>query len=301
MPNIGVVSSINFKNTLHQIQFNAGVASLAAGVVPTYQIKDKLGFGNRMRIAAAINALATNTASPVDCIVTTGGLFCCHEALLNVGTKPFISLIGYPPSAPFPQPGGIASPFRGCVTLDSSALALVTARVDWILSPAPRHFHTVPAHIGLLYDPNTAMATQEIKAFQAELGIALLPTGQVVDAKNGLADPDQFSADFNAFDNTIESVIISAAPRFGKYKEQLIAAANESGLNICYPLQGYQNGGGTNKPVAGKTVFIGPDINAIDNTGAYFLLGQMAWTLSHAPGTALAPPIQTAPSLTVIL
>jgi hypothetical protein len=303
MPVIGIVSSIDFGNTSHQIQFNAGVANAAGGAaLPTYKIKDKLGY-NRKKIANAIDALATNAASPVTCIVTAGGLICCHEALLNVGTKPFISLIGYLPKVPFPQPGGNVSPFRGCITLDTNTMASVAARVAWITNAA--NWNTAPANIGLLYDENTAMATQEIDAFQAALGVALA-AGQTVDAQNGRADPEQYLADFNSFPNNIQSIIVSSAPHFGKYKEQLISAANTYVLanvgpppvRICYPLQGYQNSGGTNIPVTGKAVLIGPDIDANNANGAYFMLGQMAWTLSNAPATALAMPIRTAPSVT---
>jgi hypothetical protein len=183
--------------------------------------------------------------------VTAGGLICCHEAILNVGTKPYISLVGYLPDAPFPQPGGTASPFRGCVTLNN--MVLTATRVSWIMSST--NWNTPAANIGLLHDKNTAMSTREIAAFQAALGVALAP-GQVVDAAFGRADSDQYLRDFQQFVN-IKSIIISAAPVHGKRREELISAANDyvslnagpPPVRICYPLQGFQNTGGTNTPI----------------------------------------------------
>jgi hypothetical protein len=107
-----------------------------------------------------------------------------------------------------------------------------------------------------------------------------------------LNNPDNYSDDFDKLKTAgMQSVVISAAPLHGKHKEGLISAANASGLNICYPLRGYQNTGGTNKPVTGKAVAIGPDLNVNNANGAYFLLGQMAWTVFNGgnPGAPIVP------------
>jgi hypothetical protein len=276
MPNIGVVSSVDFQNTAHQTAFQAGVANAA-----TYTVKDKLGF-NRNKIAAALVALSSN--GNVNCIVTVGGLVTCHEALLNVSGKNFISLVGFLPGAPFPQPSS-GSSFKGCVTLNT--IGLYTTRINWITN-AP--WATAVANIGLLYDQNTPMAAREVAAFKAAGA-----TGLTLNARNGLNNPDSYSDDFDQLNAAaMQSVVISAAPLFGRHKEELISAANASGLRICYPTQGYQNTGGNNKPISGRAVAIGPDLNA--NNGAYFLLGQMAWTVFN--GGNPAQPIVTAPSQT---
>jgi hypothetical protein len=308
MAKIGIVSSIDFQNTAQQTAFAAGVTNAAGGgATPTYVPKDRLGF-DRKRIAAAIATLASDAT--VSCIVTVGGLIACDEAIVNSGAKSFISLIGWLPPAPFPQPsaalpGGAISSFKGCVTLNTSGLT--QARVSWITA-AP--WATAVANIGLLYDKTTPMATQEINAFQTALGLAQLGANQVVDASNGRANPSQYNADFGNFAKTIASVIISAAPLHHQNREQLISAANASGLNICYPLQSYQNTGGTNQPVHSQAVAIGPDLDAtpanplgapINGNGAYYLLGQMAWTVDNAPTAALGTPVVTAPTLTTAI
>jgi hypothetical protein len=275
MAGIGIVSSVGFQNTAQQTAFQAGLNNQAVN----YNIKDRLGF-DRQPLAAAINALINDTNVTV--IATVGGLVSCAEAILNNSSKPFISLIGLLPDLPFPQP--ISGMFKGCVTLDT--IGQDAARIRWIQG-SPWTITPATA-IGLLYDPHTPMAAREIAAWTAAGG------GQQVPSQNGIADPGNYSADFDNFGAGIEAVVISAAPRHHSYKEQLIAAANCSGFHICYPLQGYANKGGINQPIPGKSVTIGPELDALDASGAYFLLGQMASTV--LAGGNLAQPIVTVPS-----
>ena len=112
---------------------------------------------------------------------------------------------------------------------------------------------------------------------------------------NGVGNPENYAVDFANFQG-VQAVVISAAPRHHSFKEQLISAANASGFHICYPLQGYANTGGINKPVHNKSVAIGPELDASNANGAYFLLGQMTSTV--LAGGNPAQPIVTAPSVT---
>lgn len=261
MPGVGIISSIDFQNTTQQAAFLVGANQ------PTnfyYRVIDKLGF-TRNQIGQAISALVSDPK--VTLIVTVGGLVTCHETILNNSKTPFISLIGYLPPAPFPQPSN-ASLFRGCVTLDT--IAQNSARITWI-GNAP--WSIAPANIGLLYDPNTAMATQEAANWQS------LGGGSAIAATNGAGNPESFSADFDALKKAgVAAVVISAAPAHYKHREQLIAAANASGFDICYPLKGYANIGGINLPVHNKAVTIGPDLDSSNPSapGAYWQLGNMA-------------------------
>src|SRR5215472_18334812 len=231
MAGVGIVSSIDFQSTTQQTAFVAG-ANQAANFY--YNIYDKLGF-NRKRIAQAVTSLVNDAR--VTLIVTVGGLVTCAETVMNNSTKKFISLIGFLPTAPFPQPSN-ASWFAGCVTLDT--IAQNTTRLNWIANPP---WSIAPLNIGLLYDPNTAMATQEAAAWQAAGG------GVAVPSDSGVANADNYSADFDVLKkSSMGAVVISAAPNHHKHREQLISAANASGLNICYPLKGYANTGGSNQP-----------------------------------------------------
>ena len=276
MAGIGIVSSIDFQNTAQGAAFMAGAAQPANFI---YKIKDKLGF-NRKRIAEAINAFVADQS--ITLIVTVGGLITCHETIINNNSKFFISLVGFLPPAPFPQPAVSPAIFRGCVTLDT--VVQNTSRLSWIAG-AP--WNIAAANVGLLYDANTAMAQQEIAAWTAA------QAGLAVPADNGVANPSNYSQDFQKFkDAGMQAVVISAAPSHHRNREQLIYAANASGLDICYPLKGYASG--AVKPVHNKAVTIGPDLDASDNTGAYWLLGDMAHTIvgNANPSTLIvsAPP-----------
>jgi hypothetical protein len=252
-PKIGLVSSIDFQSTKAQAAFQAGVGSVSG---LTYNYRDKVGF-NRTRLAEAINKVVSDPA--VTLVVTVGGLAVCNEAIVNT-TKSFISLIGWLPSTPFPQPAN-STLFRGCVTLDSPTNN--QTRINYI--------HTtwgVPIpNITLLYDPDTAMAIQEVANWGGATPVPL-------DSSN----PSSFSSVFDNLPNTVQAVVISAAPAHHKHREQLISAANKWGGYVCYPLLSYANTGGNNQPTSGKAVTIGPDLDG-NTAGAYFLLGQMAGTI----------------------
>jgi hypothetical protein len=258
-PKIGLVSSIDFQSTKVQAAFQAGLGTISG---LTYAYKDKVG-SNRTKIADAISKL--NGDQNVTLIVTVGGLIVCNEAIVN-STKQFISLAGWLPNSPFSQPAN-NSLFRGCVTLDSPTGTNNTNRINYI--------HTtwdVPiTNIVLLYDPDTAMATQEIANWGG---------GTPVPLDN--SNPDSFSDVFGNLPATVQAVVISAAPAHHKHREQLISAANKWGGYVCYPLLSYANAGGNNQPTSGKALTYGPDLegnNSNNNPGAYYQLGQMAATI----------------------
>jgi hypothetical protein len=274
---IGVISSIEYNNTMAQTDFQNG-----AGIAAEAHVIDDVGF-TRKDLSDAVRTLVND--AQVTTIATVGGLVSCNEAIIN-STKNFVSLIGWLPPAPFPQP--VFGYFKGCVTLNS--IGDDQTRLNWITAPA--NWHIAAANVGLLYDPNTTMATQEVANWSTIGGVA----AQALPATAGTANPDKFIADFNSFPVNVTTVIISAAPHFNKHKEQLIHAANRSKLNICYPLGGYANTGGNNKPIHNKAVTIGPDLDGNNANGAYYRLGQMAATVDG--GANPGNPINTAPPAT---
>jgi hypothetical protein len=107
---IGILSTIAFDKDPAQIAFQAGV-NQAAGFY--YNIQDNIGF-NGAQLTIALNKLLNDPK--VGMIVTCGGLVTCQEAVTNDKTKPFISLIGWLPPAPFSQPP--SGQFIGCVNLN---------------------------------------------------------------------------------------------------------------------------------------------------------------------------------------
>jgi hypothetical protein len=182
--------------------------------------------------------------------------------------KPFISLIGWLPPAPFLQPGTPNNPFTGCVNLQLIDEDL--DRVNWLVQNNRAQDRQ---HVGLLCDSVTPMQQQERLSWTG---------GAVVLTQN-------FTQDFNDFVTAgMQAVVISGSPNFHGSIESLINAANHSGLFVCYPLQSYANSGGTQPHNA---VLIGPDLVRQDNQGAYFLLGQMASTVlaGNAPPNPVVP------------
>jgi hypothetical protein len=276
-PKIGLVSSIDFQSTKAQAAFQAGLGSITG---LTYAYRDKVGF-NRTKIANVINKLSSDQS--VSLIVTVGGLITCNEAVMN-STKPFISLIGWLPNSPFSQPAN-SSLFRGCVTLDSPTATNNQNRISYIHNnwgvPIP--------DIVLLYDPDTAMATQELANWAGGTPVPL-------DSSN----PGSFSDTFDNLPNAVQAVVISAAPAHHKHREQLISAANKWGQYVCYPLLSYANTGGNNQPTSGKALTYGPDLDGMITTapGAYYQLGQMAATIigGSNPSTLVVSVLQGNPN-----
>jgi hypothetical protein len=271
---IGIVSSIGYDAKM-TTAFDAGL-----GLTPTQTFPpgpgqvyippamDDLKF-KAPAIQAAIQQL--NADSDIGLIVTFGGNFTWNIAN-QFATKPFISLLGSM------LPNMQMSPFfAGGVTLDS--FETDAARIHDLVNVKPK----VPAsNIWLLYDPRTLMAQAEKNSWTG---------GGMAEATNGINDPTKFALDFANMPNTAKAVVISAAPYFLHKREELIAAANNSGKYICYPLIRYRNSGGTNHPTSGQATLLGPDlcegsINAyalMGATAANALSGQANQALMHAP------------------
>ena len=111
-------------------------------------------------------------------------------------------------------------------------------------------------------------------------------------ATNGISDPTKFGADFdNLVSAGAKAVVISAAPYFHKQREDLIKAANSSGLYICYPLLSYRNASGNNQPTPGMATLYGPEL--VNGTGnAYELMGAMANAVLSGSNSSLQSAVQ---------
>jgi hypothetical protein len=82
------------------------------------------------------------------------------------------------------------------------------------------------------------------------------------------------------FTATLKADVISADPFFQESKNELIKAANATGLYLCYPLLHYRNNGGAHKPKGGKTTLFGPSLE-----NAYKMLGQVASLAVNSGGS----------------
>jgi hypothetical protein len=279
MPTIGIVSSIEYSAEM-QTSFLAG---LNMAPMPNFIVRDRTGY----RPIPLRKAITDLVGAPVDLIVTFGGLIACNAARAVVvapAVMKFISLIGGRPGGFVPPPNLL---FAGCCDLQS--FAQDPNRIAWLSNPAnaghfPGGAAFPAANIGLLYNPNSVMSNDEVAHWTG---------GQTVPAVNGWADPTKFNLDFNSFGATIQAVVISADPYFHRYRENLITAANASGLYICYPLPSFANPNGT-APTVGNAAIIGPDfhgINPINANAACFKMGAMAAAVLGGgnPGVVLVP------------
>jgi hypothetical protein len=194
-----------------------------------------------------------NTDSQIGLIVMVGGLVAYEAANSGLATKPFLALLGVTPLDD-------GSQCFGGVSLDSSR-----SNPDRINDLVANNGFAA-SEIGLFQNPNSAMQAQEEQAWTGARPVVKCS----VDA-NGDVNPATYPADMAQFPATVKAIVISADPFFQETMEELIGAANGTGKYICYPLQAYENTGGTNLPTPGKTTLFGPSL-----VGAYKLLGQLA-------------------------
>jgi hypothetical protein len=271
---IGIVSSIGYDAKM-TTAFDAGL-----GLTPTQTFPPGPGqvyippalADLRFKAQAIQTAIQQlNADADIGLIVTFGGNFTWNVAN-QFATKPFISLLGG--VLPNMQ---MSAFFAGGVTLDS--FETDTARISDLVNVKPK---VQASNIWLLYDPRTLMAQAEVNNWTG---------GGTTPATNGIKDPLAFGLDFANIPNTAKAVVISAAPYFLHKREDLIAAANASGLYICYPLIRYRNADGKNHPTSGLATLLGPDLcehsmNAyalMGATAANALSGQANQALMHAP------------------
>jgi predicted enzyme related to lactoylglutathione lyase len=238
---IGVVSSIKFTGQLKQAVAKGGNFSAAQ-----LSVADSLGYSQ----TAIQTALSTfNSDSNIKLIITVGGGI-TYQAAANLGlTKPFISIVGETPT-------NQAAQCYGGVTLQS-----VQEDIDRIGYLTNAKGINSPAAIGLYYNPNSAMATNEK---------AQWPGGQVV-AATVPNNSNNYAGDLGNFGNTTTAIVVSADPFFQDTKEALIAAANNITQYVCYSVQEFGNANGKSKPKHGKATMHGASLQ-----DAYSLIGILA-------------------------
>jgi hypothetical protein len=186
-----------------------------------------------------------NNDQEIGLIVTVGGLVIFKVADTNA-SKPFISLIGGPPA-------NHGAKFYGGVSLQSYQSN--PARINYL---GTKGFGS--ANVGLYYNPNSAMSGVETQLWTG---------AQPPIAATGDNSKNAFGGDFANMPGTITAVVVSADPFFQEAKNDLVAAANNSGKYLCYPLQDF--GSSAPKPDHGEATLYGPAL-----TDAYKLMGERA-------------------------
>jgi hypothetical protein len=255
---VTVVSSIGISDSFKS-NFEATLNPKGANsITPAYYDNNGVGYGYGSALGAEIAKFNSGL------LVTIGGLVSWDAAMSNAAT-PFISLIGGTPQIgkdPFPSPSSTPpSWFWGAVSLESYA-GNATRIVH--LGRIPQGFKS--NQICLLYNPNSFMQGIELQTWP---NYNCQPAGIDPDGNNSAL---YYAAAFQSIiaNYGTPAVVVSADPFFQYTKDQLVAAANASGLYVCYPSTSYLNAA---TPPLGATLF-GPAIEA-----GMTALGTMARTV----------------------
>jgi hypothetical protein len=176
--------------------------------------------------------------------------------------------------------------FPGGATVGVSVIAWTTNnRVAFLKKFA----NCTSSDISLIYNPASPLVIPELKAWQSAW--PPLATNIADAGPGGPAIPVNVNRSFaGAFETiTTKAVIVSADPFFNENKETLIQAANASGKFVCYPLNNYQNAGGT-KPAAGHSMLAGPGLE-----GAIVRMGTLAGQCLLPNSGNITPAFSTTP------
>jgi hypothetical protein len=260
MPNLGIISNIPFEATDRETGFQKGLNNAAI----TYDVTQNIMY-NQAKLANAVSAY--DKVGIYDLIVTLGGLVVAEYALKYVKNVPFISLFGGR-LADFP--GTLTGQFYGGVALE--AFDFNNERMRYLKGPKHKFDESL---ICLLINPNSGCYNEE-KANWRFLG----PT---INASNNQEIKDAFSK----IDKNLEAMVVSADPIFTANMDDLVDAANNTGLHMCYPFQEYSNSNGSKKPKKGKHTLHGPSL-----AEAHTRLGEMAaWIVNNnKPASVAAVP-----------
>jgi hypothetical protein len=286
---IAIVTSTQFSGTL-KAKFLAGLRSKGwegdpianpggnrqVTILPPYEAAGKYddGDGDHGKHQELYNAVSGfNADSSVQLIVAAGGLVSAHAAWKK-STKPFIVLIGTTPNFAI----GSNSNYRGGVNLD-----IIAKNTDRNAALCKMPGVTDPKKICLIWNARSKMGKHERSAWATNGW----PLDQQVTTNSDAAISAAFT---QAKQANAQGIVISGDPYFTSRMNTLVAAANSSGLKICYPFDAYASA--TPAPAPGSGIYLGPDLPA-----AYYEIGQMAGTILTgitATGTAQSVGLITA-------
>lgn len=250
---IGVISTIRVPTPL-RTAFKSGLNN------PNVVIKVEHALSyNRNKLKAKI--LQFNADETIGLILTVGGLV-AYQAAALFATKPFLSLVGDAPVNP-------AALCYGGVSMQS-----YRSNPDRVTYLGGKGF--APAQIGLIQNPNSAMATAEKAAWTGAR-----PTLTAGVNANGDNDPTTYPNDFANIPANLTAIVLSADPFFQDTKDDLVAAANSANRYMCYPLQDYA--AAAPAPTHLKATAYGPAL-----ADPYTLMGERAGSVLTS-GAKLVP------------
>lgn len=247
---VAVISTITFSKEMKQ--------AIATGVAnPNIRLKFVyVGSYKKPKLTNRLSKFDNN--GRIKLVVTVGGNKAYEAAKSTLSNKPFVSLVGTTPNTP----RGMC---MGGVTLGSPDGN--QARVDHLVS-----LGATKNKIGLLCNPNSTMHPVEKANWTDPKGIAMAPA-TIFPAGKSATDENDSDTYEAAFEDIVkagmQAVIVSADPFFQDTMDELVAAANDSGVHVTYPLQNYKNA--WESPTPGNAIFQGPDLLT-----AYGQLGSVA-------------------------
>ena len=268
-PVLGIVSSTAFTGTSLALAFCNALRAGGWEYDPTkppgqngrvvLDARDALGAygGAHQELNNAVKSLNATA----DVIVTVGGSIAAKAAADFAKDKPFLSIVGTTPNFNI-NPHGT---FRGGINLDTPASD--AARNGYVIAK----WTTISANrVCLVHNKNAQMDQDELRAWRSQGW-----------PEQGVGTGDNSAINFaNAFSSAAQiadAVVVSADPYFTQKRSDLVGAANNTTLKVCYPFQFY----GDANPASGQSMWFGPDL-----VGAYGTMGSKAASVLGSVNTS---------------
>jgi hypothetical protein len=259
MPNVGVVSSVQFTATPLYDAFVAGLQTTGWGLANLVPPKEERGnYGALIQDVRDFNNMEAVTV-----IAAVGGLPSALAAAAHSTKKPYLVLLGAKTTSLDPN-----HLLRGGVNLNAPGLNIAR---NGYLAQRPHLPPIDPNRICLMYDQTNSELTRiELPAWQAHNW----PTVNVI-INNHVPN---FVKAFQDAQHVADAAVVSSDPLFSYQRDSLVQEANNSGMPVCYPFE-YDGQGGT-MPNPGS-MWYGPDLVA-----AYQSMGVEVGHVLSAPDVA---------------
>jgi hypothetical protein len=257
MPDLGIVSSVQFTGTTLENEFVLGLQSSGWGAVNRVPRDAHGNYGNLIQEVHSLNGVGG-----VSVIAAVGGLPSALAAA-TASTKPYLVLLGTIPLTRPLDPNGL---LRGGVNLNAPGLNIAR---HGFLTNRPNRPPIPPNRICLMYDQtNTELTHVELPAWTANNWptVSVLINNHVPNFVRAFQDAHAIA----------DAVVISSDPLFSYYRDPLVHEANNSGMPVCYPFEYDTQGAAIPNP---GSMWYGPDLLA-----AYRSMGEEAGHVLAAPG-----------------
>lgn len=267
-PVLGIVSSTAFTGTALAQAFCNALRAAGWEYDPTMPPgpKGRVVLDPREALGAyggthqELNNAVKSLNATADVIVTVGGSISAKAAADFAKDKPFLAIVGTTPNFNI-DPHGT---FRGGINLDTPGND--AARNGYVIA----RWTTIPANrVCLLHNKNAQMDQDELRAWRSEGW----PDQAAASGDNSAIN---FANAFSSAAQIADAVVVSADPYFTQKRNDLVKAANNTNLRVCYPFEFY--GTATPSPTTGSSMWFGPDLN-----DAYGKMGTKAASVLGSP------------------